>query len=83
MHSIEETLRLLAGRQEAAGPPSLNTRTVLDPEDAEEISRDDSQAQIQFEDTVDGMGAITFADEQESGFFGNVLWSVDAGVYIC
>ncbi|KAL7908084.1 fungal-specific transcription factor domain-containing protein [Trichoderma velutinum] len=70
LHSIEETLRLLVGRQEAAAPPSINSRSVLDPEDAEESSRDDSQAQIQFEDTVDGMGAITFADEQESGFFG-------------
>lgn len=83
MHSIEETLRLLVGRQEAAAPPSLNSRSVLDPEDGEESSRDDSQAQIQFEDTVDGMGAITFADEQESGFFGNVLWSVGYGVYSC
>ncbi|KAL7917029.1 fungal-specific transcription factor domain-containing protein [Trichoderma austrokoningii] len=70
LHSIEATLHLLVGRQEAAGPPSLNSRSVLDPEDAEESIRDDSQAQVQFEDTVDGMGAITFADEQESGFFG-------------
>ncbi|UKZ78344.1 hypothetical protein TrVFT333_006081 [Trichoderma virens FT-333] len=54
--------------------------SVLDPEDAEESSRDDSQAQIQFEDTVDGMGAITFADEQESGFFGNAACSVANGV---
>ncbi|KAL7793969.1 fungal-specific transcription factor domain-containing protein [Trichoderma afarasin] len=70
LHSIEETLRLLVGRQETAAPSSLNARSVLDSEDAEESIRDDSQAQIQFEDTVDGMGAITFADEQESGFFG-------------
>ncbi|UKZ52537.1 hypothetical protein TrVGV298_006315 [Trichoderma virens] len=80
LHSIEETLRLLVGRQETAAPPSLNSRSVLDPEDAEESSRDDSQAQIQFEDTVDGMGAITFADEQESGFFGNAACSVANGV---
>lgn len=60
------------GRQETAAPSSLNARSVLDSEDAEESIRDDSQAQIQFEDTVDGMGAITFADEQESGFFGTL-----------
>ncbi|RFU80733.1 transcriptional regulatory gal4 [Trichoderma arundinaceum] len=69
LHSIEETLRLLVERQEPPAPPSLNSRSVLDPEDAEESSRDDSQVQV-LEDTVDGMGAITFADEQESGFFG-------------
>ncbi len=34
--------------------------------------RDDLQAPMSFDDTVDGMAAITFSDESESGFFGTV-----------
>ena len=35
--------------------------------------REEMQAPISFEDSVDGMAAVTFSDETESGFFGEVL----------
>ena len=35
--------------------------------------REETQEPISFEDTVDGMAAITFSDETESGFFGAVF----------
>ena len=35
--------------------------------------REDLQAPMSFGDTVDGMAAITFSDENESGFFGAVV----------
>lgn len=35
--------------------------------------REDMQAPVSFDDTVDGMAAITFSDEHSSGFFGAVI----------
>ncbi len=37
--------------------------------------REEMHAPVSFEDTVDGMVAITFSDETESGFFGTTISS--------
>jgi hypothetical protein len=86
LNSIEDTLRLLVEEnrrlQERQLPPAtpasqssqnaLHVGLEAHQEDGDLVnsSRGNSQVQAPAEDTVDGMGAITFADEQESGFFG-------------
>jgi hypothetical protein len=86
LNSIEETLRLLVEENRRlqerqlplATPISQSSQNALhvgleaaqEDEEAAASSRGNSQIHAPAEDTVDGMGAITFTDEQESGFFG-------------
>lgn len=65
-------------------PTSQNTLNVSCTErqeaqaniEARPLSRDEGQMQLPTDDMVDGMGAVTFADEQESGFFGQSFFKM-------
>lgn len=84
LNSIEETLQrlleenrrlsdsqgLLSTPFERASQSTVHVGLETNLSGAHEIVDNDYQGQIPPEDTVDGMGTTTFADEQESGFFG-------------